>query len=206
MKMRELGNVQNKGFAPDRKEKGMRSFAGRKLNVGLALVLAIGFAVSPSLVNAQDVTNGSATATVLQALVVAAPNALAFGNVYQGVAKSIANNNAAAGVFTIAGSGDAVISIYMQLPEFMATASGDDRMTVAFSTTDASVDSTANVNPAAFGSGWQNTNPHAFPTTTALGPDGDAAIFLGGRVIPSVNQKAGAYSADIVLTVAYTGA
>ena len=30
-------------------------------------------------------------------------------------------------------------------------------------------------------------------------------LYLGGKVIPSVDQTAGAYTADIILTVAYTG-
>jgi len=159
--------------------------------------------VAPSLVQSQDVANGTATATILAALQVTG-GTLAFGNVYQGVAKTIANNNASAGVFTITGEGLAVVSLYMQLPDYLQGPT-NDRMVVAFSTTDASVDSTGNVAPATFGVGWANINPHAFPAGTAIGGLGTTAIFLGGKVIPSVNQTAGSYTADIVLTVAYSG-
>jgi len=181
----------------------MRTFSQIKFNKIIVPVLVMAVVAVPALVQSQDVANGSATATILAALQVTG-GTLAFGNVYQGVAKSIANNNAAAGVFTITGAGLAVISLYMQLPEYLQGPS-NDRMVIAFSTTDASVDSTGNVDPTAFGTGWQNTNPHAFPATTSIGGGGTAAIFLGGKVVPSVNQTAGAYSGDIVLTVSYTG-
>jgi hypothetical protein len=190
----------------------MHTFSRIKHHALLVAVLAVLFVVSPSMVRSQDVANGSATATLLAALQVAAPNALAFGNVYQGVAKSVANNEASAGVFTIQGAANAQISIYMQLPDYLAGGTGNDRMVVAFSTTDATVDSVAAAGPVANtdptsqgGGGWPNTNPHAFPAATQLGGDGFASIYLGGKVIPSVNQTAGAYQADIVLTVAYTG-
>lgn len=170
------------------------------------LVVAAIFLTSATLAQAQDVANGSATATLLQALTVTATNALAFGNVYQGVAKTVANNEATAGVFTIAGAANAQISIYMQLPEYLQGGTGNDRMVIAFTTADATVDSTANVDPTSPGAGgWDNTNPHAFPTATRLGGGGGAAIFHGGKVNPSVNQTAGSYVADIVLTVSYTG-
>jgi hypothetical protein len=30
-------------------------------------------------------------------------------------------------------------------------------------------------------------------------------MFLGGKVTPAVNQKAGPYTGDVLVTVAYTG-
>jgi hypothetical protein len=91
------------------------------------------------------------------------------------------------------------------LPDYLQGPT-NDRMVVAFGTADATVDSTANANPATVGGGaWAGVNPHAFPAGTLIGGGGHAAIFLGGKVIPSVNQTAGAYTADIVLTVSYTG-
>ena len=175
---------------------------GKIILATVILTISLG----PSMVFGQAVAVGQATATVQAVLSVTATSALAFGSVYQGIPKSIANSDASAGVFTISGEGGAGISIYAELPDYLATASGDDRMTVSFTTTDASVDTTANVNPAAFGSGWQNTNPNNFPSATVVGtPATQSAVFLGGKVIPSVDQAAGAYTADIVLTVAYNG-
>ncbi|NOY88644.1 MAG: hypothetical protein GXO93_04530, partial [FCB group bacterium] len=67
--------------------------------------------------------------------------------------------------------------------------------------------STNNIDPSAFGNGWQNVDPNNLPTTLTVGTVGQnqTAIFLGGKVIPSVDQKAGAYSGDIIATVAYNG-
>jgi hypothetical protein len=175
----------------------------------IGLIVAITVLASlagPLTSQAQDVATGSATATVQAILAVTATQALAFGTVYQGVPKSIAEDNASAGIFTITGQAGAGISIYAQLPDYLATATGDDRMVVAFSATDAAVDTTANVDPTAFGSGWANTNPHSFPAATVVGtPGSQSAVFLGGKVLPSVDQAAGAYTADIILTVAYNG-
>lgn len=181
----------------------MRTFT--KLSRLLVPLLVALFVAAPAVIQAQDVANGSATATILPALQVVA-GTLAFQTVYQGVAKSVANNSANAGVFQITGAADAQISIYMQLPDYLQGPT-NDRMVVVFGTTDASVDSTTNIVPTvAVVGGWPNINPHAFPAATRMGGGGTAAIFLGGKVIPSVNQTAGAYTADIVLTVSYTGA
>lgn len=183
-------------------------YTTRNRNYKLSVVSAIlcGLLTFSSSLKAQDVAVGQATATVQAVLAVTATSALAFGAVFQGVPTSIANNVASAAVFTIAGQGGSGVSIYMQLPDYLATATGDDRMVVAFSTTDASVDTTANTDPTSFGSGWQNTNPHSFPSATVVGlPANQTAIFLGGSVSPTVDQVAGAYTADIILTVAYNG-
>jgi len=188
-------------------EREMRTVISKKLaRVGsIVMLVAFAGALKPSTATAQDVANGSATATVQAVLTVTSTAALVFGTVFQGVSKSVANANANAGVFTITGQGAAGVSIYMQLPDYMATATGDDRLVIAFSATDASVDSTANIDPTAFGTGWQNTNPHNVASATVLGGGGQAAIFLGGKVLPTVDQTAGAYTGDIVLTVAYNG-
>ncbi|UCC43959.1 MAG: hypothetical protein JSU65_12730 [Candidatus Zixiibacteriota bacterium] len=179
----------------------MKAISRMKL---IGLVVAVAIAVFPSAVLAQDVANGSATATVQAALVVTAPGALTFGTVYQGVPVSIANNVASAGRFLITGQGLAGISCYMQCPDYMSTATGDDRMVIAFSTTDASIDSTGNTDPTSFGTGWQNVDPHNLPDPD-VGGAGTTNIFLGGKVVPTVDQAAGAYTADIILTVAYNG-
>jgi len=170
---------------------------------GLAIVGMIGW----SNVSAQDVAVGSATATVLAALTVTATQALAFGNVYQGIAKSIANNSADAAIFTIAGSVNSGVSLYMELPAYLALADGSDRMVISFSTADAIVDTTGGGDPTGFvgADGYNNVNPYNLPATANLSDAGAANVYLGGKVIPTVDQKAGAYHGDIVLTVSYNG-
>ncbi len=179
-----------------------RIFGPRAL---FAAITTVALILSSANVKAQDVAVGQATATVQAVLTVTSTSALVFGTVFQGVPTTIANNNANAGVFTITGQGLAGLSVYMQLPDYLSTATGDDRLVVAFSTTDASVDSTTNTTPTTFGVGWQNTNPHNFNSAITMGGGGQAAIFLGGKVMPTVDQTAGSYTGDIVLTVSYNG-
>ncbi|MCD6249912.1 MAG: hypothetical protein J7J98_06260 [candidate division Zixibacteria bacterium] len=171
------------------------------------LVIAIALmAFMGTSVNAQDVATGSATATLVVALTVASGAALAFGNVYQGVTKAIANTDAAAGIFNVTGLEDAVLAIYFQLPDYLATATGDDRMVISFSSTDLNIDTTAAGAPAGFvaANGWIDEDPHNVTSSADIG-SGGVDLYLGGRVIPSVDQTAGAYTGDIILTVAYTG-
>jgi hypothetical protein len=186
-------------------EQGM--FRGLRL-IGVGLTAAA--LLLPTTASSQDVAVGQATATVLTVLSVTATAPLAFGSVYQGVPKTIAKNAATAGEFTITGEPDAIIAVYMQLPDYLATdavsGAGDDRMVIAFSTTDANVDTTGAGDPTGFiaTDGWGDQDPHAITNATTVGSVG-TNIYLGGTVQPSVDQKAGAYEADIVLTVAYTG-
>lgn len=173
--------------------------------VATALIVLIA-AAAPVSVSAQDVAVGQATATVLAVLSVTATQALDFGNVYQGVAKTQdETSDASSGIFTITGQASAAISCYLQLPDYVALANGTDRMPIVFSSTDATFSVDAAGTPSIPGAGaTENTNPRNL-TGTAMGAAGTSKIFLGGKVVPTINQTAGAYAADIVLTVAYTG-
>ena len=74
-------------------------------------------------------------------------------------------------------------------------------MQLIFSNTDCSYDSSASpdqANPLG-----DNINPRN-SIVTRLGSNG-LLIWLGGGVVPALNQKPGDYSAVIVLTVSYTG-
>ncbi len=194
--------------------------AGSNMNKGsyttsqigrLAGILIISLLLSATAGLAQDVATGTATATVVTNLAVTASNPLAFGSVYQGVAATIDKNTATAGVFDITGQINADLMLYLSLPEYMATATGDDRMTISFSSTDADIDTALALagDPTSFTDGWQGLDPHDINNTggpdPCLGDAGRCAIFLGGKVTPSVNQTAGAYTADITLTCAYKG-
>lgn len=171
------------------------------LVVAIALMAFMGTST-----NAQDVATGSATATLVVALTVSSSSVLAFGTVYQGVAKVVANTDAGAGVFRVTGLEDAVLAIYFQLPDYLSTATGDDRMVISFSSTNLNVDTTAANDATGFvaANGWANEDPHSVTGSADIGSTG-LDLYLGGKVIPSVDQTAGAYSGDIILTVAYTG-
>ncbi len=182
----------------------MKSLAGF-----LTIIAACAVILSPSIVNAQDVAVGQATATVLAVLAVTSTADLQFGNVMQGVPTTASKILIGeAGVFSIAGAGGSEVSMFMELPEYLWNSAGgsEDRLVVAFSSTDADLDTTAAGTPAAHGLGAiVDQDPYNLPDTELGGADNVLQIFLGGSVYPAVDQRAGSYTADIVLTVAYTG-
>jgi len=188
----------------------MRFKWNKKQHAGiLSTILVVLILGIPLASFAQDVTTGSATATILAVLAVTSTHDLDFGDVMQGVPKTADKTVLAdAGVFQISGAGGQEISMHMQLPDFLwcATANSEDRLVVAFSSTDADVDTTAAGTPAVHGAGAiVDQDPHNLSDTVMGGTDNILQIFLGGTVSPAVDQRAGSYTADIVLTVAYTG-
>jgi len=164
----------------------------------------------PSAVQAQEVAVGQATANVLAVLTVTAPQDLDFGDILQGVEAVVPRtDDANAAIFQIAGEGSAnqEVSMNLQLPEYLWNSAGgsQDRLVISFAATDATVDTTAG-SPGTPGLGaLVGINPHNLPDTGIGGDDGVIRIYLGGRVQPSVDQRAGSYAADIILTAAYTG-
>ena len=172
--------------------------------VAVIIILAI-----PSIGFTQDVASGNATATILAVIAVSSTADLVFGNVMQGVPKTADKTVIGeAGVFQITGAGGQEISMYMQLPDYLwcSTADSEDRLVVAFSSTDADIDTTAAGTPAVHGAGAVvDQDPHSLSDTDIGATDNVLQIFLGGTVSPAVDQRAGSYTADIVLTVAYTG-
>jgi hypothetical protein len=177
----------------------------------LSIVLICGILLMGSaIVNAQEVAVGQATATVLAVLVVTAPQDLDFGNILQGVTATVDRTSAVnAGIFQIVGEGSSnqEVSMNLQLPDYLwSGAVGDqDRLVIAFSATDATIDTTNGTPDAVGGGAIVGTNPHNLPDTGIGGTDSMIRIYLGGTVNPSVDQRVGSYAADIVLTAAYTG-
>ncbi len=175
----------------------------------LACISGIIILALPSAAGAQAVATGQATATILASLTVTATHDLEFGNVLQGVEK-VADKTviAEAGVFQVTGAGGFEISMHLQLPTYLwnSAPGSEDRLLVSFSNTDADIDTTAAGTPAAHGAGAVvGLNPHSLPDTPLGGADNILQLYMGGKVYPAVDQRAGNYLADIVLTVAYTG-
>lgn len=167
-------------------------------------LIAILFAHSAE---AQNVANAQATANVAASLAVTSAQNLQFGAVYQAVAKSIGNNvDASSGIFNIVGAASAGLTMFFTMPDYIALADGSDRMDISFSTTDAVVD-TNDTTPSTVvaGDGWININPRSFPAGLVVGSGGQTNVYLGGRVTPSISQKAGAYAGSVILSVAYNG-
>jgi hypothetical protein len=173
----------------------------------LLCVLTAAVIGTSSSVSAQDIATGSATAMVLAILAVSATHDLAFGDVLQGVPKTADKTVVAdAGVFQITGAGGKEISMHLQLPDYLWNSTNEDRLVVAFSSTDADIDTTAAGTPAAHGSGTiVDQDPHNLTDTSIGAADNILQLYLGGTVYPTVDQRADAYTADIILTVSYTG-
>jgi hypothetical protein len=174
-----------------------------------ALFVLISFTESGERAAAQDVASAQATATVQSAITVTATQVLTFGDVLIGVPKSIGwNNDDSCAIFTITGQAGAGINIMLTLPEYLTLADGSDRLGLVFRSNDAAVDTSNTATPSSMvgGNGWINQNPYNLPSAAVIGtPGSNTKIYLGGRVAPSGNQKAGNYSGDIVLSVNYNG-
>ncbi len=167
---------------------------------------------------AQDAANGQATATIQTALTVSATQALDFGNLFPGNAKTMGpDDDDSTAIFNIAGEADANVNCQFVLPTYMALADGSDRMTIAFGDDVCSIDTTGAETPSTFAGvsglnlGYFEANPRDLSSATLGGEikiggaAGNTQIFLGGKVTPKASQKAGAYTADIILLVMYTG-
>lgn len=184
----------------------IKTIRTNSMRIFVALLICLPFLLTQPA-DAQDVADGQATATVLTGLSVTAVQNLMFGNVFQGIAKLMPkNNDDSSGIFSIIGAPSAGISIYLTMPDYLALPDGSDRLIVSFNSTDANVDTTV-VTPATFAGvdGWINQDPRNLPPATRIGAGGQTRIYLGGKVSPAVNQKAGNYAGDIVCSVAYTG-
>ena len=188
----------------------MRNYAGSRFLLRIVLLTFAIVVVSCAGIFAQDVAVGQALANVLASLQVTSVQDLDFGNVLQGVTATVPRTDAAnAGIFQIAGEGSAnqEVSMFLQLPSYLwnSAAGSQDRLVIYFQNTDCTIDTTNGTPDAPGGGALIGENPHSLPDTGIGGNDGVIRIYLGGSVYPAVDQRAGAYAADIVLTAAYTG-
>ncbi len=176
---------------------------------GLFAFVLASILVSTVAALAQDVATGQATATVQAALTVTATQALDFGNIFQGIPKTVGrNDDDSTAIFTVAGQAGSGVNLQLVLPEYLSLADGSDRMTIAFGITSAAVDTSNTATPSTMigADGWIDQNPFNLPAGAVIGSTGsNTKVYLGGKVIPSANQKAGSYSGNIVLIVSYNG-
>ena len=145
-------------------------------------------------VRAQSATT-QATATVGTALTVTAVAPLAFGTVFRGVNKTIANNAASSGRAMITGLGTSQIRITFTFPASLANGAN----TMPINQYSVRINGVNNI------AGGQQFN---LVTGQALiGPLTAGSVFMwfGARVQPSATQAVGNYTGAIVLNAAYTG-
>ncbi|MCX6835909.1 MAG: DUF4402 domain-containing protein, partial [candidate division Zixibacteria bacterium] len=101
--------------------------------------------------------------------------------------------------FQVSGTAGNELSIEFTFQTYM-NRSGYN-MQLIFNETDCAMDSSAT--PDQSNPGYNNIDPWHL-ITYGLGLNG-LTIWLGGTVVPKLNQLNGAYTAQIVLTVTYTG-
>lgn len=156
-----------------------------------ALVALVGAA---SAAEAQSASI-AATATVVTPITVTGTAPLAFGNVFQGVNKTIAFSDATSGRFTLTGYLNSQVALTFTLPTTLS--SGANTMPInTYDVRRNGTNATAGATALTVTSGTPvNTN---FVT-------GNLFVFVGGRVQPAAAQAAGTYTGSIVLTAAYTG-
>ena len=125
-------------------------------------------------------------------------NNLVFGDVFPGIPKTISKSMAgSAAEFQVTGTAGDEISIEFTFQTYM-NRSGYN-MQLIFNETDCAMDSSAT--PDQSNPGYNNIDPWHL-ITYGLGLNG-LTIWLGGAVVPKLNQLNGAYTAQIVLTVTY---
>ncbi len=153
-----------------------------------------------SAVRSQEVGSIQATATVVSTLSISGTQNLDFATVTPGIVKSVDKSTVgSAGEFSLSGVANSEVSLNFTLPsDLMAGASN---MPISFTGLDCSWDD---------GSGGGQSSPSGaidprISNNLRLGAGGALTVWLGGTVTPSVAQTGGSYTADVILTVAYTG-
>jgi hypothetical protein len=144
----------------------------------------------------------NATATVLQPITATGAQDLAFGNVFPGVAKTIAYTDAAnAGQFSISGDGGANVTISFTLPTDLT---GPSSSTLPIG----SWTGYHNATNSSTSGGTAFTPSATAESATLSGTSGTAGslfVFLGATVTPTTTQTQGSYTGTVQMTVAYTG-
>lgn len=162
---------------------------------------AIGIALLTGIVAAQERATILATATVVSSLTVVGTNNLQFGTVTPGVNKSVDKATLGfAGEWTISGTSSAELSIQFGLPDSLLTIDSLSGMRISFASSDASYGTLPAHQTVPVGI----LDPNG-PSADRLGANGQMLIWIGGTVFPRISQTGGDYSAEILLTVAYTG-
>jgi Domain of unknown function (DUF4402) len=159
----------------------------------VSAALAAIFSLAASAAQAQS-ANISATATVLTAMTVTGASPLAFGNVFPGVASTVAATNAPnSGRFDLTGSNSANVNLTFTLPTNLT--SGANNLPIGTWTGCRNATNTT--------AGCTAFTPSASATAAAFSAAGALYVFVGGTVSPAANQAAGAYTGTVTLTAAY---
>jgi len=130
---------------------------------------------------------------------VSGSNDLAFGTMFPGIPKTIDKSSTDAAEFTVGGDAGVEVTLDFSLPTYLS--SGGNTIQLIFFSDDCAIDSFPSPNQAS--PSFDDLNPWQ-TLTYDLGSAG-LTVWLGGKAVPGLRQPAGSYTADIVLTVEYTG-
>jgi len=154
----------------------------------------VAMAASAVIAQAQS-ASFQATATVVTPITVVGTAPLAFGNVFQGVQKTVAATDATSGRFSLNGFLNAQVALTFTLPATLASGAN----TMPINAYDVRVNGTNSTTGASTLTVVSGTAVNSNFVSGAL------FVFVGGRVQPTAAQPAGAYTGSIVLAAAYTG-
>lgn len=163
-----------------------------RTTIRVSAVLAALLSLAGSTARAQS-ANINATATVYQAMTVTGAQALAFGNVFPGVNKTIAVTDATSGRFDLTGQNSATVNLTFALPATLA--SGGNTLPIGTWT--------GCTNTSNSTTGCTSFTPSGTATPSAFSGTGSLWVWVGGTVSPAANQAAGAYTGTVTLTAAY---
>ena len=158
--------------------------------VSTALVAILSLAASAAQAQSANI---NATAIVFQAMTVTGARTLDFGNVFPGVAKSIAVAAATSGRFDLTGQASANVNVSFTLPTNLT--SGANSLPIGTWTGCTNATNTT--------AGCTVFTPSAATTATAFSGAGALFVWVGGTVTPGAAQAAGTYNGTVTLTAAY---
>ena len=158
--------------------------------VSAALAAILSLAASAAQAQSANIT---ATATVFQAMTVTGARTLDFGNVFPGVASTIAVAAATSGRFDLTGQASANVNVSFTLPTDLN--SGANLLPIGSYTGCTNATNTT--------AGCTAFTPTAGTTATAFSGAGALFVWVGGTVTPGPAQAAGVYNGTVTLTAAY---
>jgi len=162
-----------------------------KLSLAVLVLAVIGVSAAQAQTNNASIT---ATATVQTPINVIGAQALAFGNVFPGVNKSVAATDLTnAGRFDVAGQASAPVTLSFTLPATLSF--GANTMPIDSYSGMRADNSAQTVGVVAFTPGASNS--------ATLSAAGSMFVWVGARVTPATNQAQGVYTANVTMTVVY---
>ncbi len=130
---------------------------------------------------------------------VTANSNLVFGTMFPGIPKTVDKSSTNAAEFSVGGDAGAEVTIDFSLPTYLS--SGGNNMQIIFYSDGCAIDSNSSPNQSS--PTYDDLNPWQ-TLTYDLGSNG-LTVWIGAKAVPGFRQPAGAYTADIILTVQYTG-